>query len=84
MARAASRFWLWTFPLVAGTAAALVLDDVVVARRLCIAVAPPPFRGDALRPFDPQHAMRHAPPDEAKWRTVGHFGHDGNLLGAIE
>jgi lysophospholipase L1-like esterase len=25
MARAASRFWLWTFPLVAGTAAALVL-----------------------------------------------------------
>jgi lysophospholipase L1-like esterase len=25
MARAASRFWLWTFPLVAGTAAALLL-----------------------------------------------------------
>jgi lysophospholipase L1-like esterase len=48
MARAASRFWLWTFPLLAGTAAALVLAaGFVLALRGAIGQpigepAPPP------------------------------------------
>jgi lysophospholipase L1-like esterase len=54
MARAASRFWLWTFPLVAGTAAALVLAaGFVLALRGAIGQpigepAPPPVEPKPL------------------------------------
>jgi lysophospholipase L1-like esterase len=55
MARAASRFWLWTFPLVAGTAAVLVLAaGFVLALRGAvgqpIGEAPPPPAQPKPRP----------------------------------
>src|SRR5262245_29565515 len=44
----------------------------------------PPFRRDALRPFRLDHAVRHAPPGEARGRAFGNFGEHGQRLGRRE
>ena len=66
------------------TATLFVLDDIIIARPFCVVALPPPFRRYAFGSLDAQDAVGQAPPGEAQGRPIGHFRHDGNLLGRIE
>src|SRR6202030_1228033 len=55
-----------------------ILDEIVVARRLGLAV-PPPFGADAFRPLRAGDVVGHAAPAETPRRAVGNEG--GDVLG---
>src|SRR6516165_11054576 len=61
----------------------LVLDEIIVARRLRLVPAPP-FAGDALRPLRQGDAMGDAAPAEAPWRALGNERRDLGGLGASQ
>src|SRR5579863_6682491 len=66
-------------------AAAGILDEVIVARRLrrVMAVAPaPPFAGNAFRAFGAGDVVGHAAPAETPGRTIGNERGDFGRLGA--
>src|SRR5271170_4885252 len=63
-------------------AALRILGAEIVARRRVGAA--PPRGGDAFRAFDRRDIVQDAPPAEAQWRPVGHFGDGLDRLGTDE
>jgi len=59
-----------------------ILGAEIVARRR--SGAPPPGRGDALRPLDCRDIVQDSPPAETQRRPIGHFGQGLDRLRASE
>src|SRR3546814_6608342 len=53
------------------TAAAHILQTIIIAGRPLVVTRPPPFRRDPLRPFEAGDVMHTPPPPEAAGREIG-------------